>query len=146
MTNRCMTPSEVLAAKEERAALVSKDAMTAAWHWSAAAHLTPGENATARTRRARMSVRHWRLAGRPDFATGMARAFATDRCLTPAQRDEVGLGWGFVGQGATFFGTVLPLALVAGLGYAAYRWGYYALTGRSAPTYEGVPHASKVWD
>jgi hypothetical protein len=57
-----------------------------------------------------------------------------------------GLGWGFVGQGATLFNTIVPLSLVALLGYGVYRWGYYALKGRSVPAYTGIPHASKVWD
>lgn len=139
----CMGPNDQLADLEHQKAieaLKAGDAANAAWHETAAAHLTTPARRGDRGRRAFRACYWWvELAGRPDWGRQMAQAFVHDPCIPASDRallrkiargqevtvdDMHGVGLGDTALNVISWGIVALSAI------GAWKLGHYVITGR----------------
>lgn len=140
---RCMEPNDHIADREHGRAIQaiqhSRDFAQAAWHETAAAHLTTSKRSSLRGSRAVQACIWWKMIGRHDWSQQMAQAFLHDKCIPrgikldlaelargeyPSPRHLEGLG---------SFGAAVPWIFVALCFYGAWKLGRYIFTGSFGP-------------
>jgi len=116
---RCMQPNDHLADREHARAVQAiqrGNVMGAAWHETAAAHLTSSRRPRVRGTRAFQACTWWQLAGRYDWAAHMAQAFLHDRCISRHNKRLLRtIAGGGVPEALGEIGDMGALALICGL-------------------------------
>lgn len=144
---RCMHPNDAHADGAHAKALEAMkllDFSQAAWHETAAAHLTTPKRPATRGLRALNACLWWGLGGHENWSRDMARAFSGDACIPRPTRallakiaagqsvaDE-DLGISVVGPGSGLL-TVLYWGMLAGVAWGAWKLGRYVFTGSFGP-------------
>ena len=149
-----MLPDDRLAdseAEQANEAALRADFQQAAWHETAAAHLTSPRRPALRGNRAFQACVWWKFAGRPKWAQSMARSFLADRCIPRSMKHallQIARGKEVLPEHLGSFNTasaVIYWGFLAGCAWGVYKLGRYLITGSFGPkTSTRIPPAWEV--